>query len=80
MEKIRRLRVETGTSQKTLAADLKMSRPSYANAENGRYIPNDIEGIKERAVKILKPLLIKKILAVREDLERLENISLQFDT
>lgn len=78
MEKIRRLRVETGVSQKTLAVELKMSRPSYSNAENGRYIPRDIEDIKKKAINHLYPLLIDKIKKVREDLERLESMSLMF--
>lgn len=76
MERVKRLRKEVGMKQYILAEKLGIEQSNFANIENGRWIPGNIRETEERAVKILKPLLTKKILEVREYLNRLENLSL----
>jgi len=78
MDRIRKLRKECGISQKTMASELGMLSQNYWLIEHGRWIPNDIEDIKAKAVKFLMPLLVQKIMTVREDLNRLEWLSTQF--
>ena len=78
MEKIKRLRQECGVSQKELADKINVHKTVYSQMENGKLIPNNKEEKKAMAVDILYPLLIKKIIAKREELESLENFSLQF--
>jgi len=78
MEKIKRLRQECGVSQKELADKINVHKTVYSQMENGKLIPNNKEEKKAMAVDILYPLLIKKIISKREELESLENFSLQF--
>jgi len=78
MEKIKKLRQEVGMSQKELIVKLGVRQSHYSSLENGVYKPSNKEKIKEQAVNILYPLLIKKIISKREELESLENFSLQF--
>lgn len=78
MEKVKALRKEVGMKQKELADKLNIVQQTYSNIESGYYSPKNKEKTKEQAVDILYPLLIKKIISVREDLERLESMSLMF--
>jgi len=78
MEKIKKLRKEVNMSQKELINLLGIRQSHYSSLENGVYFPNNREKIKDRAIEILYPLLIKKILQKREELESLESFSLQF--
>lgn len=79
MEKIKKLRKEVGMSQSQLAKLVNMCQTNYNKVENGKLIPNNKERIKADAIEILYPLLIKKIIQQREELERLEAFSLQFN-
>lgn len=79
MEKIKKLRQEIGMSQKALSEKISIHKTTYSQIENGKLIITNKEKIKERAVDILYPLLMKKIIEQREELERLESFSLQFN-
>ncbi len=79
MEKVKRLRKEVGMKQSELAFNLGYCQSNYSKIENGKLITNTMPKLEEDAVKILKPLLIKKILFIREDLERLEYLLLQLN-
>ena len=76
MEKIKELRKEVGMSRKQLSDLLQVGQHHYTSLENCLY--GDKERVKDKAVEILYPLLIKKIISKREELESLENFSLQF--
>lgn len=79
MEKVKKLRQELGISQKELIHKLGVRQSHYSSLENGVYKPNNKERIKEQAIEILYPILMKKLLSAREEVERLENMSLQFN-
>lgn len=79
MEKIKKLRREVGMSQTELARLINMCQTNYNKVENEKSIPNNKEKIKSDAIEVLYPLLIKKIVAQREELDRLESFSLQFN-
>lgn len=78
MEKVKKLRKEVGMKQCELARMLGIVHQTFSNIESGYYSPKNKELTKEKAVDILYPLLIKKIIKQREELERLETFSLQF--
>ena len=76
MESIRQIRKEVGMKQRELAERLDMIQQNYSNMENGTYVPHDIKDKRKKALKILMPLLVEKIMEVRADLNRLEYLSL----
>jgi len=78
MKRVKKLRLEVGMSQYVLADLLGINQPNYTNIENEKYIPNNVKETEQRAIEILKPLLVEKILKVQEDLNRLESLMLQF--
>lgn len=77
MGKIKRLRIEAGVSQQELARQLQVKQSHYSNIENDVY--KDKDNLKDMAVDILFPIFMKKLHAQREELERLESFSLQFN-
>lgn len=79
MEKVKKLRKEVGMKQKDLAEKLNIVHQTYSNIETGYYSPKNKEKINEMAVDILFPLFMKKLKAHREELDRLESFSLQFN-
>ena len=79
MEKVKRLRKETGLKQKEMAEKMEMHYSNYANLENGRYVPANIKELESKAVKILKPHLLKKVLDIGDEYERLQMLMLQFN-
>lgn len=79
MDKVKKLRKEVGMKSRELAEKLEIVHQTYSNIETGYYSPKDKERTKERAIDILYPLLMKKLLLAREEVERLENMSLMFN-
>ena len=78
MDRIKKLRKEVGVKQIEMSLLMGMKNPNYSNIENGKYIPNNLEVLKKKAVKILMPLLVTKIMTTRDELNRLEWLSTQF--
>lgn len=79
MEKVKRLRQEVGMKQSELAAELRQCQSNYSKMENGKLITNTILSLEEKAIKILKPLLIQKIIRMQSEVERLEYLLLQLN-
>ena len=78
MIRVKILRREVGFKQKDLALLLGINRNNYVNIENGKLIPNSVKETEKRAIKILKPLLSKKLIAAQEEVERLEILIIQY--
>ena len=78
MDRIKKLRKECNVKQIEMSLLMDMQNGNYANIENGKYIPNNLEALKKKAVKILMPVLIAKIMNTRDELNRLEWLSTQF--
>lgn len=78
MEKVKKLRKEIGLKQGDLAIKLNKTKQNYSNIENGVLKPKNLDKIRQDAIDLMLPVLIKKILAARDELERLETFSLQF--
>lgn len=78
MLKVKILRREVGFKQKDLAFLLGINRNNYVNIENGKLIPNSVKETEQRAIKILKPLLAKKVIEAQQEVERLESLLLQY--
>jgi transcriptional regulator with XRE-family HTH domain len=74
MRKIKELRKELGIKQVYFADKLEIQRAYYANVENGRLIPKNIEEIKREASKILFQLLSKKIEETEIDLNYFKSL------
>ena len=77
MEKVKRIRVESGISQKSLAQVLGMKPQNYSNLEAGRLVPKRIEQLKTDAIKFLKPHLVNKLLNAQSEVEKLESLLIQ---
>jgi len=78
MEKVKKLRKEIGFKQTHLGELLGIHKTTYSQLENCKFIPNNIKEIEERAIKILKPLLVQKLLKAQEEVERLESLIIQY--
>jgi DNA-binding XRE family transcriptional regulator len=68
MKDIKKLRKICKLSQIELAYELGIEQSNYCNIENGKLIPNNLDEIKKKAIKILLPLLDLKILYLDSDL------------
>ena len=79
MEKVKRVRVESGISQKSLAQVLGMKPQNYSNLEAGRLVPKRIEQLKTDAIKFLKPHLVNKLLNAQSEVEKLESLLIQIN-
>ncbi len=78
MDKVKRLRKEVGMSQKEIVNLLGVKQSHYSSLENGVYFPRNRAEIKEEALEILKPLLVKKLLDAQEEVDRLESLIIQY--
>jgi len=79
MEKVKRVRVASGISQKSLAQVLGMKPQNYSNLESGRLVPKRIEQLKTDAIKFLKPHLVNKLLNAQSEVEKLESLLIQIN-
>lgn len=77
MEKVKKIRIEVGMTQKQLAHELSINHTNFNKIEAGKLIPNTINDIEKRAIKILMPLLVNKIMLLREEMNRLEWLTTQ---
>jgi len=78
MERVRRLRKEVNFKQRDLAILVGKNHQNFANMEKGNLITKDIKETEELAIKILKPLLAKKLIAAQEEVERLEALLITY--
>ena len=78
MEKIRKLRKTIGMPQGQLAEKLVLNKANYSRIEKGFYEPKNIDELKDKAIRLMHPVLISKIIYDRDELEKLESFSLQF--
>ena len=79
MDRVRRIRVESGISQKTLAKELNILPQNYSKIEAGRYTPKRIQQLKTDAIKFLKPHLVNKLLNAQSEVEKLESLLIQIN-
>jgi len=71
MEIVKQLRKKLKVKQYVLANTLGIQQANYANIENGKLIPNNLDEIKEKALNELKPFLVKKIKDTEAELNLL---------
>jgi DNA-binding XRE family transcriptional regulator len=72
MKDIKKLRKICKLSQIELAYELGIEQSNYCNIENGKLIPNNLAEIRQKAIKILMPLLDLKIIYLGSDLYNLK--------
>ncbi len=65
---IKKLRKICKLSQIELAEHLGIEQSNYCNIENGKLIPNNLDEIKQKAIKILLPLLDLKMIYLYNEL------------
>jgi len=78
MEIIKELRLELGVKQSYLAQELGLNQGNYSKLENGNLFQNNMSEIEAKAIKILKPMLIKKLISAQSEVERLESLIIQY--
>jgi len=71
MEIVKELRKKLKVKQYVLANTLGIQQANYANIENGKLIPNNLDEIKEKALNELKPFLNQKIKDTMKELDEL---------
>jgi len=74
MELVKQIRKEVGVKQYVLAERLGVNQGNYANIENGKLIPNNLEQIEKSALMFLKPLLLNKIVSIGNHLTLLRDL------
>lgn len=79
MKEVKALRKAVGMNQGVLAEYLNVGQSNYANIENEKLITHKVPEIKERAIKILLPLLDAKIFQAEIDLIFLKNQKQHFN-
>ena len=78
MDRIRKLRLELRVKSQDVASNIGLHPQYYSSIETGYVFPKDDEPIKQRALKYLKPLLVKKLIDAQEEVERLESLITQY--
>lgn len=71
MEIVKLLRKKLKVKQYVIANTLGLQQANYANIENGKLIPNNLDEIKEKALNELKPFLNQKIKETMKELGEL---------
>ena len=78
MNRVRILRNELRFNQQHLAELVGVKQGNFSRMENGKLTLNNTKEIEEKAIKILKPLLLKKLIEAQSEVERLESLVIQY--
>ncbi len=79
MHEVKVLRKAVNMKQYVLAQQLGLDQSNYANMENGKLFTNKLPEIKQKAVKIILPLLKQKVDKIKLDLQSTEELVKRFE-